>query len=311
VTHDADGNLTAIGTQTSTWNPRGQLTATGAGNVGYGYDGLGRRVTRSVSGAANARYLYDGWNLVQEQSGTGTVTANSLVGLGLGQTYRRSETSGTTRNYLTDALGSTLALASGMATPTVNTEYTYEPYGKPTTTGSATTNPFAFTGLVWDSGSGMYDNRFRQLNPAIARFGSEDPIDVRGGWNLYGYSEASPTMLRDSMGLDPSPGSCTPMTTYTLTALVLQFSWSDDCSGGFGAIRPESIGVGLGVPGVSVGNSWGGDQCMALEGSLGTWLYGQGAVGFDGEGTGSGSAGGGISGPLPVTAGLFLTFGRC
>ena len=86
-----------------------------------------------------------------------------------GQTHQRAETSGTTRNYLTDALGSTLALTSGMATPTVNTEYTYEPYGKPTTTGTATTNPFAFAGLVWDGGSGLYDNRFRQLNQRLER----------------------------------------------------------------------------------------------------------------------------------------------
>jgi RHS repeat-associated protein len=203
VTHDADGNLTQIGSQTFSWNARGQLTATSAGGVGYGYDGLGRGVTRSVSGAPNARYLYDGWNLVQEQDGSGTVTANSLIGLGLGQTYRRSETSGTTRNYLTDALGSTLALTSGMATPTVNTEYTYEPYGKPTTTGSSTTNPFAFTGLVWDSGSGLYDNRYRQLNPSIARFGSEDPIDIQGGWNLYQYAGSAPSVSSDVLGLDP------------------------------------------------------------------------------------------------------------
>lgn len=203
VTHDADGNLTAIGTQTSSWNARGQLTATSAGNVGYGYDGLGRRVTRSVSGAANARFVYDGWNLVQEQSGTGTVTANSMLGLGLGQVFRRTETSGTTRNYLTDAMGSTLALTSGMATPTVNTEYSYEPYGKPTITGSATTNPFAFTGLAWDTGSSVYDNRFRQLNPAVGRFGSEDPIDVLGGWNLYSYAGDAPSRLADHLGLDP------------------------------------------------------------------------------------------------------------
>jgi RHS repeat-associated protein len=202
VTHDADGNLTSVGSQTFSWNARGQLTATSAGDVGYGYDGLGRRVTRSVAGTPDARYLYDGWNLVQEQSGTGTVTANSMLGPGLGQVFRRS--AGADRNYLTDAMGSTLALTSGMATPTVNTEYSYEPYGKPTTTGSSTTNPFAFTGLVWDGESGLYDNRFRQLNPTIARFGSEDRIDVLGGWNLYGYAGNSPSVLTDGLGLDPA-----------------------------------------------------------------------------------------------------------
>jgi RHS repeat-associated protein len=86
----------------------------------------------------------------------------------------------------------------------VNTEYSYEPYGKPTTTGSSTTNPFAFTGLVWDGESGLYDNRFRQLNPTIARFGSEDRIDVLGGWNLYGYAGNSPSVLTDGLGLDPA-----------------------------------------------------------------------------------------------------------
>jgi RHS repeat-associated protein len=201
VTHDADGNLTSVGSQTFSWNARGQLTATSAGDVGYGYDGLGRRVTRSVAGTPDARYLYDGWNLVQEQSGTGTVTANSMLGPGLGQVFRRS--AGADRNYLTDAMGSTIALTSGMATPTVNTEYSYEPYGKPTTTGSATTNPFAFTGLVWDGESGLYDNRFRQLNPSIARFGSEDPIEIWGGKNLYQYGAGAPTIHADLLGLEP------------------------------------------------------------------------------------------------------------
>jgi RHS repeat-associated protein len=302
VSHDADGNLIQIGTQTFSWNARGQLTATSAGGVGYGYDGLGRRVTRSVSGAPNARYLYDGWNLVQEQDGTGTVTANSLTGLGLGQTYRRAETSGTTRNYLADALGSTLALSSGMATPTVNTEYSYEPYGKPTTTGSATTNPFAFTGLAWDGASGLYDNRFRQLNPSIARFGSEDPIDFTGGFNLYSYAGDQPTVLADLVGLDPdqyarSDGQCgqSGYNDFNISLLFLDGGLlRDACGDAYGY-----LGLGFGFPpGVSA--TYSPSQVSCMSGSFqGGFLGAFGAAGLgvtSGDVTPFWEAGGGSPG---------------
>lgn len=162
--------------------------------------------TRSVSGTPNARYLYDGLNLVQEQNGTGTVLANTLSGPGLDQVYRRTEAAGN-RNFLTDAQGSVIALSDGAATPTVPKSYTYAPYGAQTTTGTASTNPFGFTGREADQTSGLQYNRARYLSPAMGRFISEDPIGIAGGMNVYGYANQAPTVFGDPLGLDPGgPG---------------------------------------------------------------------------------------------------------
>jgi RHS repeat-associated protein len=77
------------------------------------------------------------------------------------------------RSFLTDGLGSTLALTDSAGL--VQNEYTYEPFGKTTTTGVASTNAFKYTGRE-DDGTGLYYYRARYYHPALQRFVSEDPI---------------------------------------------------------------------------------------------------------------------------------------
>ncbi|MCC6176187.1 MAG: hypothetical protein IT305_12850, partial [Chloroflexi bacterium] len=64
----------------------------------------------------------------------------------------RTDSSGT-RHLLGDGLGSTLGLLDPSATPT--TAYTYEPFGRTTSTGSASANTARFTGRE-DDGTGLY-----------------------------------------------------------------------------------------------------------------------------------------------------------
>ena len=72
-----------------------------------------------------------GLNPVQEKNGA-TVTANLLTGLGIDEFFTRTDGVGT-RALLPDALGSTVALGDG--TGTLQTQYTYEPFGFTTQTG--------------------------------------------------------------------------------------------------------------------------------------------------------------------------------
>lgn len=74
------------------------------------YDPFGRRATKSIG--TSSTFLYDGANPVQEVIG-GTNTANSLMG-GLDEVFQRTD-SGGVRNFLTDALGSTLGLTTRRA----------------------------------------------------------------------------------------------------------------------------------------------------------------------------------------------------
>lgn len=97
----------------------------------------------TILGTTN--YLYDGLNPIQELAGT-TPTANLMSG-GIGEYFQRTDSNGPA-NFLTDSLGSTLALTD----PSGNTlaQYTYEPFGNTTITGSSA-NPYQYTGREDDA----------------------------------------------------------------------------------------------------------------------------------------------------------------
>ncbi len=120
MTYDLNGNLATQtdggATRTYTWNPRNQLTGlSGPGlSASFGYDALGRRWTKTVN-AAQTDVLYDGLNPVQEGVLPTTPSANLLTGLGLDEFFTRTDAAGL-RAFLSDALGSTVALADAAGT---------------------------------------------------------------------------------------------------------------------------------------------------------------------------------------------------
>jgi len=197
LTYDNNGNLTSDGTNTYTWNARDQLASmSGPGlTASFQYDASGNRVTKTINGVSIS-YLYDGANIVQELSGT-TPTANLLTG---GEDRVLSRTDGTgTRTPLTDIQGSTLALADDSGT--LQTEYTYDPFGNTTTTGQTNANSSRYTGRE-DDGTGLYYYRARYYSPLLQRFISEDPIGFGGGdTNLYAYVSNDPINFADPSGL--------------------------------------------------------------------------------------------------------------
>ncbi|MDR4470593.1 MAG: hypothetical protein MRJ68_20205, partial [Nitrospira sp.] len=210
-TYDLNGNLattTDAGvTTTYTWNARNQLTGisrTGL-TASFTYDSFGRRTGKTINGTTT-NFLYDGLNPVQEKNGT-TVTANLLAGLGIDQLFTRTDGVGV-RALLPDALGSTVAL--GDNTGTLQTQYTYEPFGVTSQTGEANTNSYKFTGRE-DDGSSLYYYRARYYQPQFQRFVSEDPIGFLGGANLYSYVDNGPITFGDPFGLAPKskPFWCT------------------------------------------------------------------------------------------------------
>jgi hypothetical protein len=84
-------------------------------------------------------------NLVQELTGAGTPTANLLVGLSVDETFTRTDASGTS-TLLVDALGSTLELAD--ASGTLQTHYTFDPFGATSVSGSSSTATFRIRGAA-------------------------------------------------------------------------------------------------------------------------------------------------------------------
>jgi RHS repeat-associated protein len=197
LSYDANGNLTNDGTSIYTWNARNQLTGlTGGTSASFAYDGFGRRHGKTIN-TTTTSFLYDGLNLAQELTGGGTPTANLLTGPGVDETLIRTDGSGTS-TPLADPLGSTLALAD--ASGTVKTQYTYEPFGATTVSGTPSTSAAQYTGRENDTG-GLYYYRARFYHPGLQRFISEDPSGFAAGDpNLYAYTFNAPTRYRDPSG---------------------------------------------------------------------------------------------------------------
>jgi RHS repeat-associated protein len=199
LSYDANGNLTSDGAKSYTWNARNQLASiSGAASASFQYDAFGRRVSKTV-GAMATGYLYDGVNSVEELSG-GAGSASMLTG-GVDEYFQRADSSGTF-DYLTDALGSTVALAGPAGA--LGTQYTYEPFGNTTSTGPASSNPSQFTGRENDA-TGLYFYRARYYSPVYQRYIGEDPAGFNGGSaNLHSYANNSPTNFRDPSGNNPA-----------------------------------------------------------------------------------------------------------
>jgi RHS repeat-associated protein len=204
--YDANGNVTNIvnsadgSTRSLVWNARNQLTAmSDAVTASFAYDGLGRRISRTVNGTTE-NYLYDGADIIQQLDGSGTVGANYFRGLTIDEPWMRSDVGAVTTNrvYLADALGSIIALADN--SQYIRTAYTYDPFGVTTTIGAANKNSYGFTGREND-GSGLYYYRARYYHPALGRFVSEDPIGYGGGVDFYAYALNSSLDYADPLGV--------------------------------------------------------------------------------------------------------------
>jgi RHS repeat-associated protein len=191
ISYDNNGNMLSDGSNVFTWNARDQVAT--LNNVSLQYDAAGRR----IKDAAGKSFFYDGANAAQELSGT-TVTANLLSG-GVDEVFSRADGSGAL-TPLADALGSTIALAD--ANGNLVTQYSYDPFGNTTVSGTASTNPSQYTGRE-NEGNGLYFLRARYYNPQLGRFISEDPAGLLFGPNLYQYAYGSPTNYVDPSGLAP------------------------------------------------------------------------------------------------------------
>jgi RHS repeat-associated protein len=195
LAYDDNGNLVQDGSRSYTWNSRNMLSTVGGAT--FRYDAFGRRSEKTIANTTIS-YLYDGLNPVQELSGT-TPKATMLAGLSVDEFYARFE--GTNSSYyLTDAIGSTVALSDMTG---LTTRYGYQPFGASSAVGPPSTNPYQFTGRENDQ-TGLYHYRARYYSPATHRFISEDPVGAeQSGTNRYEYANSNPNSFTDPLGTMP------------------------------------------------------------------------------------------------------------
>jgi len=209
ITYDDNGNMLSDGVRTYVWDARNRLASiSGPTSASFQYDAFGRRNSKTVAGV-NTSFLYDGLNPVQELNGS-TPVANLITGSSLDEFFQRTD-SGGSRDLLTDALGTVIALAD--STGSVQTSYNYEPFGNASISGSTNGNSYQYTGRDND-GTGIYYYRARYYDPRLQRFISSDPIWYGGGPNLYAYVGNGPTRWMDPYGLErynkPPPDTIPP-----------------------------------------------------------------------------------------------------
>ena len=200
------------------WNRIVEITnADGSGVAGsYAYDGLTRRITRTVGSTTTQTYYSDAWRPLEERTGSSTTPTlqyywgarhrDDLV-------RRDSSTGGgtlnTTRYVLMDYF-SPAALTD--ETGAIKERYAFSAFGvrrilSPTFTPVSTSEcgfEFAFQGQFQDTESGLLNYGFRYYSPALGRWLCKDPLQEKAGWNLYGMVGNKPTLLVDFIGLSPS-----------------------------------------------------------------------------------------------------------
>jgi RHS repeat-associated protein len=216
-------------TNTYTWNARNQLTKISQGGIAqltYSYDAMGRRMSKTVGTGTPTQFLYSGPNAVQETQGS---TINPiLVGLNVDERFARNDTTGRTY-FLSDAINSTIALTS--TTGAIQNQYSYDPYGNASQSGTGFTNPYQFMAREADT-AGLYYYRARYYSPMMTGFISEDPAGFAGGQlSFYAGFGGDPIDFNDPYGLYravvvtlPNGAQYMPMTTVKNSAQADSYS---------------------------------------------------------------------------------------
>ncbi|MFG6004158.1 contractile injection system protein, VgrG/Pvc8 family [Salmonella enterica subsp. enterica serovar Pomona] len=208
------GELTTRRDQQLEWNAQGQLTRVISGNTEthYGYDALGRRVSKATYGrhtghTARSRtdFVWEGVRLLQEnvqQQGWRTYLYDaeqpytpvaSVTGRGESRQvwYYHTDVTGTPQEVT--AADGTLVWAGYIRGFGENA-------ADISNSGAYFHQPLRLPGQYFDDETGLHYNLFRYYAPECGRFVSQDPIGLKGGINLYQYAP-NPLSWIDQLGL--------------------------------------------------------------------------------------------------------------
>lgn len=107
--------------------------------------------------------------------------------------------------------------------------YAYDPWGKREVVAGSSSSTNSYTGHYWDVESSVYHALYRQYDPGLGRWLSEDPIRFEEGPNLYAYVQSRTINVIDPLGLQGvGAAGCTVRCQRVVLGLPIYF-----CDGGF------------------------------------------------------------------------------
>ena len=198
-----DGFLARRGVETFTYTARGELLETtgGGATVTYGYDGLGRRVSRH-QGSDTTEYLYgnpgDAFQVTAVRAPSGELSTYRYDEDGL---LFAMERGGARYAIATDQVGTPRVVTD--ATGAIVKAIDYDSFGVPLSDSAPSFFlPFGFAGGLADPVSGLVRFGRRDYEPQTGRWTARDPVLFDGGQaNLYLYAGGDPVGQRDPTGL--------------------------------------------------------------------------------------------------------------
>ena len=230
--YDLNGNLTSDGTRGFVYDDENQLirvTVTNSWKSEFTYDGRMRRRIRKEFAWQNSNwallsethYIYDDMLVIQERdvNNLPTVTytrgrdlSSSLEGAGGigGLLARTSNSDLPSANahalYHADGNGNITAIIN--AQQLVLGRYIYDPFGNILSKSGplADANTYRFSSKDYHANSGLYYYGYRFYDPNLQRLPNRDPIEEKGGFNLYVFVKNGSLNNIDPFGLEVEPG---------------------------------------------------------------------------------------------------------
>ncbi|MDF1756596.1 MAG: hypothetical protein P1U89_27675 [Verrucomicrobiales bacterium] len=287
---DADGNLTFDGYRDWVWDAENRLISVetretlvplGAipHRVEYAYDYLGRRIQRRASQkfgnrweiVNETRYLYDGWNVIAELDGNSTTptliqsylwgidlsgTAQGAGGVGGLLAVQRHVGAKAGVHFVSyDGNGNVVALADG-SDGKLSASYEYDAFGNLLEKSGvfAAANPYRFSTKPKDEVTGLYYYGYRYYDAGNGRWLNRDPIEERGGLNLYGFVGNDGVNLIDVLGLQDSKKVISIYFAIDTAAFDKYTEWTSNVQ--IGSTKVNHFGDTIDIPIMKVRNEY-------------------------------------------------------
>jgi len=203
-TYDDDGNMLTNSGWTYEWDADNRLKKAESGTtiLEFKYDYMSRRVekklTQNGTVTKHERFVYDNYKCIERLDILDGGTASQKYVWCEDELLCMSDANGTYA-YFSDANKNVGQLVN-ISTGTISAKYEYSPYGKLTLSNDTLSNPFKFSSEYYDGETSLVYYNYRYYSPILGRWLSRDPIEEKGGWNLYGMVRNNSISYVDSKG---------------------------------------------------------------------------------------------------------------